>query len=95
MCWKSDTGAQVWKGRLGGTFTASPVMVGDHILATNESGRTYIFKATPKEFDLEGENQLGNETFATPTVCGGRIYLRIAVKANGTRQEKVVCVGEK
>ena len=95
MCWKSDTGAQVWKGRLGGTFTASPVMVGDRILATNESGRTYIFKATPKEFDLEGENQLGNETFATPTVCGGRIYLRVAVKANGTRQEKLVCVGEK
>ncbi len=95
MCWKSETGAEVWKGRLGGTFTASPVMVGEHILATNETGRTYIFKATPKEFELESENQLGGETFATPTVCGGRIYLRVAVKANGGRQEKLVCVGEK
>ncbi len=95
MCWKSDTGAEVWKGRLGGTFTASPVMVGEHILATNETGRTYIFKANPKEFELESENQLGGETFATPTVCGGRIYLRVAVKDKGGRQEKLVCVGGK
>ncbi len=79
----------------GGAFTASPVMVGDHILATNETGRTYIFKANPKEFELESENQLGAETFATPTVCGGRIYLRVAVKDKDGRQEKLVCVGEK
>jgi outer membrane protein assembly factor BamB len=95
VCWKSDTGAELWKGRLGGTFSASPVMVGDTILATNEAGRTFVFKANPKEFDLIGENQLGNETFATPTVCGGRIYLRAVVKTNGTRQEKLFCIGEK
>ena len=69
--------------------------MGEHILATNETGRTYIFKANPKEFELESENQLGGETFATPTVCGGRIYLRVAVKANGARREKLVCVGGK
>jgi hypothetical protein len=97
VCWKSDTGAEAWKdrGRLNGTFTASPVMVGPHILATNESGRTYIFKADPKEFELVGENQLGNEVYATPTVCGHRIYMRVAVKQTGTRQEKLVCIGEK
>jgi outer membrane protein assembly factor BamB len=97
MCWKSDTGAEAWKGqsRFAGTFSASPVMVGDTILATNESGRTFIFKANPKEFDLIGENQLGSEVFATATVCGGRIYMRAAVKANGTRQEKLFCIGEK
>jgi outer membrane protein assembly factor BamB len=94
VCWKSDTGAEVWKGRLGGTFSASPVMVGDHVVATNEAARTYAFKANPKEFELLGENQLGNECFATPTVCGGRIYLRVALKSNGARQEKLFCIGE-
>ncbi len=93
VCWKSDTGAEVWKARLGGAFSASPVMVGDHILATNEAGKTFVFKLNPKEFELVGENQLGHEVFATPTVCGGRIYLRAAVKANGGRQEKLFCVG--
>lgn len=95
VCWKSDTGAEVWKGRLGGTFSASPVMVGDYILATNEAARTFIFKADPKEFESIGENKLGDEVFATPTVCGGRIYVRAAVKANGVRQEKLFCIGEK
>jgi outer membrane protein assembly factor BamB len=95
VCWKSDTGAELWKGRLGGTFSGSPVMVGDHIIATNEAARTFVFKASPKEFELVGENQLGNESFSTPTVCGGRIYLRAAVKATGGRQEKLFCVGEK
>jgi outer membrane protein assembly factor BamB len=94
-CWKSATGAEQWKGRLGGTFTASPVMVGDLILATNEAGETFIFNADPKEFELLGKNKLGDEAFATPTVCGGRIYLRVAVKETGTRQEKLFCVGEK
>jgi len=95
VCWKSDTGAELWKGRLGGTFSASPVMVGDDILATNEAGRTFIFKANPKEFDLVAENKLGDEVFATPTVCGGRIYMRVAIKQNGTRQEKLFCIGTK
>jgi outer membrane protein assembly factor BamB len=95
VCWKTDTGTEVWKGRLGGTFSASPVLVGEHILATNEAGKTYVFKANPKEFDLVAENQLGNEVFATSTVCGGRIYMRIAVKQNGTRQEKLACIGAK
>ena len=95
VCWKSDIGAEVWKGRLGGTFTASPVMVGEQILATNETGRTFIFKADPKGFDLTAENKLGDEVFATPTVCGGRIYIRAALKASGERREKLFCIGEK
>ncbi len=38
VCWKCDTGKEVWKGRLRGTFSASPVLVGDHLFATNEAG---------------------------------------------------------
>ena len=39
--------------------------------------------------------QVPNNGLPTPTVCGGRIYLRVAVKANGARREKLVCVGGK
>ncbi|HTN00992.1 MAG TPA: PQQ-binding-like beta-propeller repeat protein, partial [Planctomycetaceae bacterium] len=94
MCWNSATGEEVWKGRLGGTFSSSPVLVGEHILATNEAGRTYVFKATPAAFELVGENQLGTEVFATPTVCGGRIYHRVAVQQGEERQEFVYCLGK-
>ncbi|MFM8275366.1 MAG: PQQ-binding-like beta-propeller repeat protein [Gemmata sp.] len=93
MCWKSDTGKEVWKGRLEGTFSASPVLVGDNVLATNETGRTFVFKAGAKEFELVAENRLGDESFATPAVCGGQIFTRVAVKEKGGRQEKLYCIG--
>ena len=95
MCWEAGTGRGVWKGRLGGTFSASPILVGENIYAVNESGQAFIFKASPEKFQLIGKNKLGDETFATPTICGGRIYLRIAKRENGKRQEYLYCLGNK
>ncbi len=92
VCWKSDTGEELWKERLGGDFYASPVMVGDRIYASNQSGKTFVFDATPKQFKLVAENQLGDEAFASPVVCGSRIYLRIA-KNGDAREEYLYCIG--
>lgn len=94
MCWKCETGEEVWKGRLGGTFSASPVLVGENLFATNEEGRTFIFKATPQDYTAVGENQLGTEVFATPTYCGNRIYMRAATTVDGRRQESLYCLGQ-
>jgi hypothetical protein len=93
MCWKASTGEEVWKNRLGGTFSASPVLVGDDIFATNEAGRTFIFRATPDGFQSVGENQLGDEVLATPAICGNRIYMRVAFSKDGGRQEMLYCIG--
>ncbi len=93
MCWESATGKEIWKGRLGGTFSSSPVLVGDVVYATNEEGETYLFKASPKEFQLVGKNKLGDEVFASPTICGGRIYQRVAINTDGKRQEVLYCIG--
>ena len=95
MCWKSDTGEEVWKGRVGGTFSSSLVLVDKHLFATDESGRTVVFEANPKEFKLVAENQLGNECFATPAICGSRIYHRYATQVDGKRQEFLTCIGQK
>lgn len=96
-CWNFETGVEVWKNRLGtgGGFSASPVLVGDKIYAVNEAGRTFIFKASTTAFELLGENQLGTETMSTPTICGGRIYMRVAVRTDGQRQELLYCIGSK
>ena len=93
-CWKCDTGKEIWKGRLRGTFSASPVLVGEHLFATNEAGRTFIFKANPKAFELVAENQLGSEVLGTPTFCGDRIYMRVAASQQGRRQETLYCLGK-
>lgn len=95
VCWKCDTGKEMWKERVGGTFTSSPVLVGDVIFTTDESGKTTIFKASPEGFSLIAENQLAEEAFATPTICGGQIFVRTASTTDGKRQEWLYCLGEK
>jgi hypothetical protein len=93
MCWNSDTGDQMWASRLGGTFTASPVLVGDLLFATNEAGKTFICKISPKACEVVGENQLGDEVYATPTICGGCIYMRVASMQDDQRHETLYCLG--
>jgi outer membrane protein assembly factor BamB len=93
MCWNCESGDEIWKGRLGGTFSSSLILVGDNLWATNETGQTFIFEANPKEFRLLAENQLGSECFATPAVCGSRVYHRVAIQADGKRQEMLYCLG--
>jgi hypothetical protein len=92
-CWESATGNEVLKHRLGGTFSASPVLVGENLFAVDEAGKTSIFKASPDAFTLVGENQLGDEAFATPTFVGNRIYMRVAKTTDGARQEWLYCLG--
>lgn len=94
MCWKSDTGKEVWKSRLEGKFTASPVMVGEIVFATNEAGKTFVFKANPKGFEQLAENQLGDEVFASPAICGNCIYLRAVSHPVGQRQEFLYRIGK-
>lgn len=91
VCWKSDTGEEKWKERLGGDFYASPVRVGKRIYATNVGGVTSVFDATPEGFKLISQNTLGNEAFASPAICDNRIYLRAATKGEG-RQEFLYCI---
>jgi outer membrane protein assembly factor BamB len=93
VCWKCDDGKEMWKARLAGKFTASPILVGDLLFAANEAGRTFIYKAGPAAFELVAENQLGDEVLATPTICGGRIYTRVARQVDGQRQEWLYCLG--
>jgi outer membrane protein assembly factor BamB len=93
-CWNSETGKEMWKSRLGGTFSASPVMVGQLIYATNEAGETFVFRADPAKYELVNQNKLGDEVLATPTIVGGRIYYRGATLRDGIRQEFLYCIGE-
>jgi len=93
VCWNAATGAERWKSRLGGTFSASPVLANGNIYATNEAGETHVFRARPDKLETLGVNTLGDEAFATPSLCGDRIYLRIASGTGDDRREKLVCVG--
>lgn len=94
ICWNSATGEERWKHRLGGTFSSSPLLVGDIVLSTDESGKSHLFQANPEQFISLGENMLGDECFASPALCGGRLFMRVATHSGDQRQEWLVCVGE-
>ncbi len=91
-CWKSDTGKEQWKKRLGGEFSASPVLVGDKIYATSENGETFVYRADPTKFEQVAVNKLGEQTLASATICGGRVYLHIVEQIDGVSQEMLYCL---
>ncbi|MEO2027131.1 MAG: PQQ-binding-like beta-propeller repeat protein [Fuerstiella sp.] len=95
FCWHAKSGREMWKSRLRGPVSASPVLVGDTIYVSNEKGTTFVFKANPQSFQAVAQNQLGNESFATPTVVDNRIYLRVAAGQGGSRKETLYAIGAK
>lgn len=93
-CWNAKTGEEMWKFRLGGPISASPILAGGNIYAVNERGTIFVFSATPSGYQPVAQNQLGDEAFATPAICGDRIFMRVADSTSGTRQESLYCLGK-
>ncbi|WP_417739580.1 PQQ-binding-like beta-propeller repeat protein [Rosistilla oblonga] len=93
-CLNVETGEQIWKERLGGTFSSSPVLVGENIYVTSESGKTHIFKASVEGFESVATNSLGSKVFATPAICGGQIFTRVSLTADEKTQEYVYCLAD-
>ena len=94
-CWDGASGEQKWEKRLQGPVSASPVLIGNKILWANEGGTFFVWRASPEKFELLAENQLGDESFASPAVAGNQLFLRVAKQVDGVRQEFLFCIGEK
>jgi outer membrane protein assembly factor BamB len=94
-CWRSQTGEEVWRRRLGSTFSSSLVLVGEHMFATSEDGETFVFRANPEEFQLVARNKLGENVLATVTICDSRIYMRVGERTDGQRRELLYCIAER
>jgi outer membrane protein assembly factor BamB len=74
-CTVAKTGENVWVERLGGEFTASPVLIDGKVYAVNESGDVYVFAAQPR-YKLLARNALDEPVLASPAVAHGRLYIR-------------------
>ena len=92
LCWDAATGEELWRERLRGPISASPVLSGGHIYAVNELGTTWVYRATSEKFELVQENQLGNEVFASPTICGDQVFLRVSESVEEQQQETLYCI---
>ncbi len=76
-CLDARSGEVNWTERLGGGFSASPVLAEGRVYFTNEDGTTYVVRAG-KEYELLATNELGERTLASPAVDDGAIYVRTA-----------------
>jgi outer membrane protein assembly factor BamB len=74
-CHELRTGKNIWTERLGGNFTASPVLIGGKIYAVNEDGDTFVFAASPA-FKLLAKNSIGELVRATPAAANNRLFIR-------------------
>ncbi|HRA87231.1 MAG TPA: serine/threonine protein kinase, partial [Planctomycetaceae bacterium] len=66
---------EIWKHRIVGTFTASPITANGMIYFCNEEGDCFVVKAADT-FELVSRNHLAEGMRATPSAADGHIFLR-------------------
>ena len=74
-CLRVWTGEEVWSEEVGGSYYGSPVCVNDRLYCISKKGEVVVIAASEK-FELLAKNPLGEKSYATPAVAGGRMYLR-------------------
>lgn len=77
LCIDAKTGDNVWRNRLGGNFSASPILVGDKIYFCSEEGITTVIRAS-RTFEKIASNDLEEATLASPAAVDGALFIRTA-----------------
>ncbi len=93
FCWDANDGRELWKSRLRGPESASPVFAGGHLYIMNEKGKTWVIQPDRSECKLVAINELGNETFASAAAINNQLLMRVADDSSGARQEYLYCLG--
>ncbi len=76
FCVEAKTGETVWKQRIGGNFSASPIEADGHIYLFDEGSVTTVLEAG-REFKTLAVNKLADEAmFASPAVAGESLFVR-------------------
>jgi hypothetical protein len=71
----ASNGERIWQERVEGVFSASPVAGAGHVFFPSEGGTTFVVKAGAKP-EIVAKNDLGERIIASPSIAGGRIFLR-------------------
>jgi outer membrane protein assembly factor BamB len=84
-CVDAKTGERVWRERLGGVYTASPIAADGRIYLLSESGETIVLKAgrTP---EVLARNRIAGRILASPAISSGRLFVRT--------DDEIVAIGQ-
>ena len=72
---EARTGALVWRARVGGTYSASPLSANGRVYFFNDEGKTTVIEAG-RRFKLLAENQLDDGFMASPAAADRTLFLR-------------------
>lgn len=74
-CLEAGTGAEVWRERVAGNYSASPIHAAGRIYFFSEEGKATVIEAGRK-FKVLAENNLDDGFMASPAVAGKALFLR-------------------
>ncbi|MDB5388954.1 MAG: Pyrrolo-quinoline quinone [Planctomycetaceae bacterium] len=74
-CLEAETGKEIWKRRLGGNFSASPIYADGKLFFLSEDGTMHVL-APGKQYKRLSVNKLSGMTYASPAVSGNALFLR-------------------
>jgi len=76
-CLDALTGRAHWQERLGGNFSASPLLAEGRIYLQSEEGVGTVLKAS-KQFQKMAVNPLGERSLASYAAADGSLFIRTA-----------------
>lgn len=74
-CVEAKTGTEIWRDRVGGNYSASPIHADGKIWFFDEDGKGTVIEAG-KEFKVLAENKLDAGCMASPAVSGNALFVR-------------------
>lgn len=74
-CLNAKSGQSLWRQRLGPHFSASPVTANGLVYFLSDKGVMTIVRPGP-QVEVVAHNELGEETYTSPAVSRGRMFLR-------------------
>lgn len=86
-CADAKSGRVIWKERLKGAFSASPVAGDNKIYLVDETGTTTVLGTDSEAMDVIATNPLGEEVLATPAIADKAIFIRTS--------KNLFCIGAK
>lgn len=74
-CLNAETGKEVWKKRIGGDYSASPLLAGGHLYFGSHDGKVTVMQPGT-EGNVVAENQLDGQIMASPAAIDDSLVIR-------------------
>lgn len=76
QCLDAKTGESLWQKRLGGNFSASPLLADGRIYLLDEAAKAYVFEPSRDEYKELAVNTLPGRSLASIAAADGALFLR-------------------